>query len=109
LVAVVLSFTGARTGAYLLGPEFGVCFGALILGAGGNVIARFRDRPSALIVIPGLMLLVPGSIGYGSVSSFLDRQVETGVETAFRMTLVAVLLATGLLLANAAVPPRRTF
>lgn len=101
------SFGGARAGALLLGPQFGVCVGALLLGAVSNLCSRWLDRPSAVQTVPGLMLIVPGSVGFGSIQSFLSANVVTGVEAAFRMSMIAVALVTGLLLANAVVPPRR--
>ena len=53
------------------------------------------------------MLLVPGSIGFRSLSSLLERNVVAGVDTAFSMLLVAVALAAGLLVANAIAPARK--
>jgi uncharacterized membrane protein YjjB (DUF3815 family) len=59
------------------------------------------------MVIPGMMLLVPGSIGYRSLESLMERDVVAGIGTAFSMALVAVAIVAGLLLANSLVPPRR--
>ena len=56
--------------------------------------------------LPGILLLVPGSIGFWSLAALLESDVVSGVETAFRMVLVAVSLVAGLLLADAIVPPR---
>lgn len=107
LVSGAISFIGARFGAFMLGPEFGVCFGALMVGMASNLHARLLARPAAVTLVPGLMLLVPGSVGFGSLSRFLERDIVSGVEAFFRMVLVAVALVTGLLLANVTLPPRR--
>jgi hypothetical protein len=37
----------------------------------------------------------------------LNRQVVPGVESAFRTVLISVALATGLLIADVLVPPRK--
>jgi uncharacterized membrane protein YjjB (DUF3815 family) len=58
--------------------------------------------------VPGILLLVPGSIGFRSLASLLDREVVLGVETAFRMILMAVALVAGILVSNIIAPPRRT-
>jgi uncharacterized membrane protein YjjP (DUF1212 family) len=108
VAAGALAFWGARGGAWLLGPELGVAVGALFLGIAGNLHARLLDRPAAVLLVPGLMLLVPGSIGFRSVSSLAQHDVVVGVETAFTAVMVAVALVAGLLLANALVPPRRS-
>lgn len=107
MLACATSFGGARAGAHLLGPELGVFLGAIIIGAGSNLFARFRNRPSAITLIPGMLLLVPGSIGYGSFVKFMERDVMMGVGAAFTMILVAVALVTGLLMANVLVTPRK--
>jgi uncharacterized membrane protein YjjP (DUF1212 family) len=106
-LAATVSFGGARVGTGLLGPQFGVCIGALLLGVSSNLYARWLDRPAGVQLVPGLMLIVPGSIGFGSVQSFLSNNVVTGVDAAFRAVMIAVALVMGLLLANAVVPPRR--
>ncbi|RIK57799.1 hypothetical protein DCC62_29735 [candidate division KSB1 bacterium] len=107
MLACLLSFIGARAGAHLLGPELGVCLGAILTGTAGNLYARILDRPAAITTVPALMMLVPGSIGFGSLSKFIEKDVISGVTTAFSVALIAVALVTGLLLANVLVPPRR--
>ena len=107
LLAGALAFGGTRLSAPLLGPELGAFVGAIILGMGSNVLSSRRNRPALVTIVPGLMLLVPGSIGFRSLSSLLERNVVAGIDTAFSMLLVAVALAAGLLVANAIVPPRR--
>ena len=102
-----LSFNGARAGANLLGPELGVCLGAILMGAGCNFYSRLLNRPAAIPMVPGLMLLVPGSLGFGSLAKFIEKDVVSGVTTAFNMLLIAVALVTGLLIANVIVPPRK--
>jgi uncharacterized membrane protein YjjP (DUF1212 family) len=108
--AIVLSgfiaFVGARGGSLLLGPELGSCLGALGVGLYANAWARVERRPSVIPLVPGILLLVPGSLGFRSFASLLDRETVPGIEAAFRMLLVAVSLATGLLLANVILPER---
>lgn len=102
-----LGFFGARSGALLLGPEIGAFLGALAVGSFGNVYGRLVQRPAAVTIVPGLLLLVPGSIGFRSFSLLIEDQTVVGIETAFSMMLVAISLAIGLLFGNVLVPPRR--
>jgi uncharacterized membrane protein YjjP (DUF1212 family) len=108
MLACILGFGAARLGALLLGPELGALVGACGLGLGANLFARLQKRPAAVPLLPGLILLVPGSVGFGSLSKFIERDVMSGVEAAFSVLLVAVALVTGLLLANVIAPARRT-
>lgn len=107
LPASGIAFASARAGASILGPELGVLGGALLLGVVANLFARLRRRPAALPILGGIMVLVPGGVGFRSVSSLLRRDVVAGVGTAFSMVLVAAALAGGLLLASLVVSPRR--
>jgi len=106
-IAVVLAFLGARSGTQLLGPELGVFLGALAVGVGSYLYARKLHRPASIPLVPGIIMLVPGSFGFRSLDSLLAHDVLSGMETAFTMTLVAVALVTGLLMSNVVVPPRK--
>jgi uncharacterized membrane protein YjjP (DUF1212 family)/ligand-binding SRPBCC domain-containing protein len=101
-----VAFWGGRLGARVLDPQLGVFVGAVLVGVLGNVYARIVHRPASVPIVPGLLLLVPGSIGLRSLSSLLAQDVLTGMQAAFTMTLVSVALAMGLLVANVLVPPR---
>lgn len=103
----LLSFIGSRVGTAALGPQLGAFMGAIALGVGANLFMILKKRPSAVPMLPGLILLVPGSIGFGSMSKFIQDDVLAGVEGAFNVALVAIALVTGLLMANVIVPPRR--
>ena len=98
---------GGRFGTHLLGPELGAFLGALQVGLAGRLVALWRRLPSALVQIPGLVLLVPGSLGFRSLEALLERDTVSGVQGAFAMILVAIALVTGLLVANVLIPPRK--
>jgi uncharacterized membrane protein YjjP (DUF1212 family) len=105
-LAGLLAFWGARMGTHLLGAELGTFVGAFVVAAASNAYARALDRPSAVPLVPALLLLVPGALGFHSMLSLIDRQTIPAVEAGFRMTLVAVSLAMGLLSGQLLVPPR---
>lgn len=107
VVSGALGFFGARYGALLLNSGIGAFLGAMAVSAFGNLYSRASGRPSAVTTVPGLLLLVPGSVGFRSFSLMLQDQALVGLETAFSMMLVAISLAVGLLFGNVVVPPRR--
>ena len=57
-----------------------------------------------MVLVPGILLLVPGSIGYRSMSSLMERDTVAGIATAFTMVLTAVSLVAGLLIAGVLAP-----
>ena len=81
--------------------------GALVLGVASNLASRWLDQPSAIALIPALILLVPGSLGFRSLQALLADDVVGGIESLFSMALVAIALVSGLLVANLLMTPRR--
>jgi uncharacterized membrane protein YjjB (DUF3815 family) len=59
------------------------------------------------MMVPGIILLVPGSVGFRSFAMLLRHDVVSGIEAAFAMVLTATALSTGLLLANLVMPSER--
>ncbi len=107
ILAGALAVAGSRAGGRLLGPELGVFVGSLTVGAASNLYARFLNRPSTVTLVPGILMLVPGSLGFRSIAAMLDQHVVPGVETAFKMILIAVALVAGILMSKVIVPARR--
>ncbi len=106
VAACVLAFFSARFGSNLFGAEMGTFLAAFTLTATANGFARMTDRPASIMLVPGVMLLVPGSVGYKSISSMLAQNTVSGVESAFSMVLLAVALVSGILFAGGLVPAR---
>jgi uncharacterized membrane protein YjjP (DUF1212 family) len=107
VAAGMLGVAGGRLGAARLGVELGTFAGALAVALASSVFERLRRRPAAVVLVPGILMLVPGSVGYRSLSSFLERRTLAGIETAFSMMLTAVALAAGLLIAGVVAPEPR--
>jgi uncharacterized membrane protein YjjP (DUF1212 family) len=100
MVTATVSFAGSRLGTLALGPELGVLLGAWLMGTVGHLIARWRNHPSAVGILPGMLLLLPGGLGFQSLSSLLAADVVSGIQAGFRMLLIALSLVTGLLLSS---------
>jgi uncharacterized membrane protein YjjB (DUF3815 family) len=79
-----------------------------MVGLAGNLYAQATGRPSSILHIPGLILLVPGSIGLRSLATLLREDVISGVETGLLAGIIAVALTTGIILASVLVPPKNT-
>lgn len=88
-------------------PPLDAAVGALAVALVSNTVARALDRPAAVPLVPGLFMLVPGSMGFRSLVQLLDSGAHTGVDDAVAAVLTAVALAVGVLMAQALIPPRR--
>jgi uncharacterized membrane protein YjjP (DUF1212 family) len=107
IVGSAVAFVASALGTHAFGTELGAFTGALALGLAGNAFAKVFDRPSAILLVPGLIVLVRGSLGFRGLISMLEADVVHGVDAAFRMTLIAAALGAGIILAGIVLPPRR--
>ncbi|MBX3154514.1 MAG: threonine/serine exporter family protein [Deltaproteobacteria bacterium] len=107
LLTGVLGYIAARIGTGWLG-QLGAMFGAFAVGIVGNVYARYLQRPAQIVTVPAVLLLVPGAMGFRGIRSLLTGETLTGVGTVFEMFIVATAIVAGLLIANAALQPRRS-
>lgn len=101
-----IAVVGTRLGGLLLSPQLSASVGALLVTLMGNAYARWRHRPAIVLIVPGLLVLVPGSLGFRSVNSLLAQNPSLGIELAFDMGMVAVAIVAGLLIANVVLPAR---
>jgi uncharacterized membrane protein YjjP (DUF1212 family) len=108
IVAVsVAGFAASLFAGQQMGVEISAACGALAVGCGSNLYARIRNRPALVTLTPGILILVPGSLGYRSLTAFLDSDTMAGIDLAIQMIIVAVALVGGILTANVLVPPKR--
>lgn len=112
MVAVIVGYLATRWGGLISGAipgaPFGVFLGGFLLGALANLYARFMQRPGAVIREPGIILLVPGSTGFRSVSYLFERDTTLGMDTGMLLVTLLVSLVAGLLFGDMLVSPRRS-
>lgn len=110
--AVILGYLattwGGRISGSLPGAPFGVFVGGLLLGSLSNIYARYAQKPGAVVREPGIILLVPGSVSFRSVSYLLDRDASLGMDTGLLGITLLVSLVAGLLFGDLLVAPRRS-
>lgn len=105
-IAGIFGFSCSKIGTHYLGPELGMFFGGACVGAMSNIFARLQNRPSSIFQFPGMILLVPGSVGYRSLNFLFERNVVGGLDTAFSMITLALALVVGIFFGNMFIKPR---
>jgi uncharacterized membrane protein YjjP (DUF1212 family) len=112
IVAVIVGYLATRWGGAisgsLPGAPFGVFLGGFLLGAMSNIFARFARRPGAVVREPGILLLVPGSVGFRSMSFLLERDTSLGLDTGLLLLTLLVSLVAGLMFGDLLISPRRS-
>jgi len=107
VLSCVVGWLAIRTGRQWLGADVAPVIAAAAIGITGNIYARVRRRPTLAIVLPGLALLLPGSIGFRGMQGIIASDTVAGLNTAIGAMIVAASIAAGLLIANAVLPSPR--
>lgn len=99
LAWAVYSLVDAR-----MGNVVGAFAGALAVASAGHLYQYLSNRPAALVQIPGLITLVPGSMGFRGVHALIEQDSAAGIRLITDMVMTGAVLAVGLLLANNILP-----
>ena len=83
-----------------LNPSFAVFLASFILGLVSNIFAIIMKRNESIMLVPGMILLVPGSLGFFSISHMIESNVIAGIETALLMLSTSMALVFGLIFSN---------
>ncbi len=108
-LAGVYGYACSKIGSHYLGPELGMFFGGACVGAMSNIFARIMNRPSSIFQFPGIILLVPGSVGYRSLNFLFEKNLVGGLDMGFTMITLVMALVVGVFLGNTLIKPRQSF
>lgn len=101
------SFYSSHIFLALLGATASSFFAGTVVGALSNFFARVLNRPALIFLLPAILLLVPGSIGYKSLNfMFSDNPIE-GIKSAFDTFSIALALVSGVYFGNILIRPKR--
>lgn len=108
MLAAAAGYLVSRLAGEAWGSPAGVFLAALVLTAGGNLYARLANRPGALIRVPGIIMLVPGSASLrGLLNLFQQQDVNGGQIAALGVLNILLALIAGLLFGNLLISARR--
>ena len=108
MLAAIVGYGISRLAGAAWGSPAGVFLSALALTAAGNGYARWVKRPGALVRMPGIIMLVPGSASLRGVMTLVQQQdVAAGQDAALTVLNILLALIAGLLFGNLLVSTRR--
>ena len=102
----VLAFAVVKFATLIFSNAMAAFIGAICVGAAANLVSRYSDVPGATIVVPGFIMLVPGSLGFKSLTALLEHDIIGGLGSAFNMILVGISLVSGLLISSLVALPK---
>ncbi|TDR17525.1 threonine/serine ThrE exporter family protein [Marinicella litoralis] len=106
-LSIGLAFAGSSLIGLWMEQPFKSLGAVLLVSIAGNIYSRISSNPASVMHIPGIILLVPGSIGFNSLSAMYTNDTMTGVQAAFNAIIIAVAISVGLLVGNLIVPPKK--
>ena len=108
MLAAIAGYLVSRVAGEAWGSPVGVFLSALLMTAAGNAYARWRNRPGAVVRMPGVILLVPGSASLrGVISLFQQQNLSAGQDALVAVLNILLALVAGLLFGNLLWPTRR--
>ena len=108
IIAAVSAFSANYIAVHSFASEVAVFLAALIVAGMSNAFGRIYNRPSSIMRLPGIILLVPGVLGYRSLTLLFSHNMTDGLDAAVSVAVVLASLVGGLLLGNTLIPPRRS-
>src|SRR5690606_31204594 len=108
MLAAASGYLISRLAGLAWGSGAGIFLAALVMTAAGNAYARWRKRPGAIVRVPGIILLVPGSASLRGLLDLIQQQdVNAGQVAALGVVNILLALIAGLLFGNLLLPARR--
>jgi uncharacterized membrane protein YjjP (DUF1212 family) len=107
-VGCAVAYAGILFGSAIAGSNLGNLFGTTIAVVFANFWARATKRPTSIVLLPAIVLLVSGSIGFRGLAAMAAGQMATGEQQVLQMFVVALTIAAGLLVGNTIAKPRVT-
>jgi uncharacterized membrane protein YjjB (DUF3815 family) len=106
--ATMLAILANAGGKALFGAVAGVFVSALAIGLVGGALGNRFQRSPLVFIVPGVLMLVPGSAGFKSVLQLLTGQTVSGIDAGFDTFVTAMSIAYGLMISTLVVSPRLT-
>jgi uncharacterized membrane protein YjjP (DUF1212 family) len=77
---------------------------AFLCGMVANIGARYLRVPQAIMLVPALIVLVPGSLSYESVLFAFQHNIDSALTLAANAIVAAIQIVAGLLLSQLVLP-----
>jgi uncharacterized membrane protein YjjP (DUF1212 family) len=103
ILAGILAYSGTRLGGDW-GPWQGSFFGALFLGCYAYLFAWAKRMPTAVVWLPGIMILVPGAAAYLGLETLETSGVASGLAALAGVMVQLGAIVGGIAVAAAIMP-----
>ena len=101
-----IAYLGILAGSALLNSNLGNLVGTIIAVVVANLWARKTGRPSSIVLIPAIVLLVSGSIGFRGLASMAGGDLLLGAQQFLQMFVVAMTIFVGIVVGHTVIRPQ---
>ncbi|MBT4466297.1 MAG: threonine/serine exporter family protein [Planctomycetes bacterium] len=107
VVAVCLPYLAMKFGLENLERAPSLFLSAVIVALFGNMFARAFDRPALTVLMPGILILVPGATSFLSITDIAGGNFETGLQSAFQVFISGAAIVAGFMTSSLLLTPRK--
>lgn len=107
-LSCAIAYVGFLAGAKLFGANLGNLLGAIIAVVFSNAWSTRTGRPTSIVLVPAVILLVSGTIGFRGLASLASGDASLGEQQILHMFLVALTIGAGLIVGNTISRPKVT-
>jgi len=107
VVAVCLPYLAMKFGLENLERAPSLFLGAVIVALFGNMFARAFDRPALTVLMPGILILVPGATSFLSITDIAGGNFQAGLQSAFQVFISGAAIVAGFMTSSLLLPPRK--
>jgi uncharacterized membrane protein YjjP (DUF1212 family) len=107
-ISCVIAYVTSLAAEEWWNDNLGVLVAAAVTAVFSNTWAARTRRPTSIVLLPAIVVLVSGSVGFQGLAAIAEGETTIGAQQLLQMFLVAVMLTAGLLVGNTIVRPRTT-
>lgn len=103
-----IAYGGVLLGSAINGADLGCLFGTIVAVVFANQWAGWTGRPTTIVLLPAIITLVGGSVGFRGLVAMTEGDVARGEQQFLQMFIVGLAIAAGLLVGHTIARPRMT-
>ena len=100
-----IAYLGVMAGSSMMDANLGNLVGTIVAVVVANLWARQTGRPTSIVLIPAIVMLVSGTIGFRGLASMAEGELLLGAQQFIQMFVVALTITTGVFVGYTIVRP----
>jgi len=100
-----IAYLGIMAGSSMLDANLGNLFGTIIAVVIANLWSRQTGRPTSIVLIPAIVMLVSGTIGFRGLASMAGGDLLVGAQQFLQMFVVAMTIVAGIVVGHTIIRP----